>query len=401
MGQRPNPAGVMPRSRVDRSGPRRRSIGALALWAATALPGVACGDPALSGSGSSGTPDLWVAADGGQQQDGAASDVPGGLSTDSVGETAGESGDGHNDASPDAVGCVPQCQGVVPRITATRYPIVLAHGAGGWDNVGPLEYWWRVAEHLGENGFGAYTAQVDPFNATSVRAQQLAAFVDAVLACNCASKVNLIGHSQGGLDARYLVSSLGYGDRVASVTTISSPHRGTEVADAVWDLMNDKWVPGFTNDLVNFVLFFVGGALNDPFADPNFQAQIATMTTWGMVDFNAENADDARVAYFSWAGRAGFTATGNEVCAAGEVPNPDNSNPMFGLMVPLWTLMGGLEGVANDGLVRVSSAQWGRFRGCVPADHLAEIGHPLSFTSGFEHRAFYLDIARFVEDEGH
>ena len=35
----------------------------------------------------------------------------------------------------------------------------------------------------------------------------------------------------GGLDARYLISRLGMADRVLSLTTLGTPHRGTSFAD--------------------------------------------------------------------------------------------------------------------------------------------------------------------------
>jgi hypothetical protein len=40
----------------------------------------------------------------------------------------------------------------------------------------------------------------------------------------------------GGLDARYLISKLGYGTKVASLTTISTPHRGSPLADVALGL---------------------------------------------------------------------------------------------------------------------------------------------------------------------
>ena len=45
-------------------------------------------------------------------------------------------------------------------------------------------------------------------------------------------KFNIIAHSQGGLDARYLATVLGESHRIASITTISTPHHGTVVSDA-------------------------------------------------------------------------------------------------------------------------------------------------------------------------
>jgi len=297
--------------------------------------------------------------------------------------------------------CVPTCGDLPSRLSATRYPIVLAHGAGGWDNVGPVEYWWNVASHLEGFGYGVYTGQVDPFNSSAVRGGQLANFIDQVLACTCAQKVNLVAHSQGGIDSRYVVSSLGYGDRVASVTTIATPHYGTPIAEASAQVAAGQFVPGFTDDIINWVLFFVGDVLNDPFENPDFLAQLDNLSVSGMEQFNIDNPDDPRVTYYSWAGRAGLTELGLEECADGEVPNPTGEiNPMFGLLLPMWTLNGGLEGVANDGLVTVESSKWGRFRGCLPADHLAEIGHPLSFTSGFDYLKFFVELAEFIEDEG-
>src|SRR5207249_8887306 len=44
--------------------------------------------------------------------------------------------------------------------------------------------------------------------------------------------VNIVAHSMGGLDARYAISQLGLGGRVASLITIGTPHLGTPLADA-------------------------------------------------------------------------------------------------------------------------------------------------------------------------
>lgn len=48
-------------------------------------------------------------------------------------------------------------------------------------------------------------------------------------------KVNIIAHSKGGLDARYLITRLGMGETVASLTTIST-HRGSELLDLLGKL---------------------------------------------------------------------------------------------------------------------------------------------------------------------
>lgn len=79
-----------------------------------------------------------------------------------------------------------------------RYPIVLAHGLGGFKEFATLDYFYQIPGYLRGQGYAVYVSTVDPFNDTSVRAGQLGAFVNKVLACSCSGKVNLIGHSQEG-----------------------------------------------------------------------------------------------------------------------------------------------------------------------------------------------------------
>ena len=108
-------------------------------------------------------------------------------------------------------------------------PVVLVHGfnaapeGSDWSFVG-------VAAEFERAGYKTYTARVEPFNGVSVRAASLKKTVDeALAACGGACKVNLVAHSMGGLDSRYLTSTLGYGaaGKVASVTTVSTPHNGS------------------------------------------------------------------------------------------------------------------------------------------------------------------------------
>ena len=116
--------------------------------------------------------------------------------------------------------CNAEPLGPEPAGVSTTYPIVLAHGFMG----SPTNFWafLNVEQALEGDGHVVYAGAVPPFHAPSVRAERLAEQVDEVLAETGAQKVNIIAHSMGGVDSRYLISTLGYGDRVASLTTISS-----------------------------------------------------------------------------------------------------------------------------------------------------------------------------------
>src|SRR6185295_19714138 len=93
-----------------------------------------------------------------------------------------------------------------------------------------------------------------PFQSIEHRAGQLKAQIQG--AFPDAKKVNLIAHSMGGLDARYLTSCLGFSDRVASLTTIGTTHRGTRLAD----LALARSFPGALR-LANGLLSFLGASL--------------------------------------------------------------------------------------------------------------------------------------------
>lgn len=282
------------------------------------------------------------------------------------------------------------------------YPIVLAHGMAGWDKLGPLNYFLNVGADLRARGNTVVEARVSPFEPSSVRARQLAGYVDETLRNTGACKVLLIGHSQGGLDARYLVSSLHYGDRVGAVVTVSTPHRGTKVADAVAGL-----IPGFSYDLINGLLKAVGILVGAP-GEPNLKAQLVQLSTASMSRFNPDNPNDPRVRYYSVAGRSALKRADTE-CSGGLWPNGARSDLLDALfVVPAGvfslTSPNPLDPVAHDGLVSVESAKWGRFLGCVPADHLDEIGQIADlFTdpvSGFEHKGMYRKIVDQLRADG-
>lgn len=286
------------------------------------------------------------------------------------------------------------CGNMVPGPSQTRYPVILAHGFGGFNEFGPLDYFYKVPDYLRQLGYSVHNSLVDPFNGTPARAKQLAQFIDHLLACTCAGKVNLVAHSQGGLDARYVVSTLGYGDRVASITTIATPHGGTVVADIALRL-----IPGLTDDLLNTLAWFGGNIYTDPTNWPDYRAALTLFSTSGIKAFNQANPDDERVKYYSWAGLAGLTANGKSDCSGAENPLPYFRTAMTAVLLPTWAALGGLEGVANDGLVTVQNAKWGRFMGCVPADHLQEVGHLLGATGKFDYRFFFKKIVTTLRYE--
>ncbi|MGE8321820.1 MAG: esterase/lipase family protein [Pseudomonas sp.] len=112
---------------------------------------------------------------------------------------------------------------------ATRYPLVLVPGMLGFVRAVFYPYWFGIVPALRKGGAQVFPVQVSPLHASEVRGEQLLAIIEDICQRTGAAKVNLIGHSQGALSARYAAAKRP--DRVASVTSVAGPNHGSELAD--------------------------------------------------------------------------------------------------------------------------------------------------------------------------
>jgi triacylglycerol lipase len=248
---------------------------------------------------------------------------------------------------------------------------------------------------------------VDPFNDSITRGQQLAAAVAAIRQETGFAKVNLIGHSQGGLDSRYVAHE--HPDWVASVTTVSTPHGGSPVADIALMVVPSDLL----QDLLDSLVQLIGGPIWDAVGnETSLAASMKALSPAAAEVFNKAFPDAPGVAYYSIAGRSdhhlGLLACG-----------PDGDAPAFiddwkwttdpidaSLSITEIILDGGLfNPYPNDGLVRVEDAKWGTFLGCIPADHLDQIGHRFGdkpgLFNGWSHKAFYAELASWLHAQGY
>ena len=290
---------------------------------------------------------------------------------------------------PAGLQCSPSSRslGTVSRqLTADDVPIVFMHGMAGFDQVAGYDYFYGVLEALAADCRRAFATRVDPLNTVVRRAEQVSAQIDDILAKTGASQVDIIAHSQGGLDARYLITHLGYGDRIRTLVTIATPHHGTLVADAALGWVSDRSAGAqATFDLIDWLGSHATGT------DVDVQGQV-----WGLTrryvegTFNPTTLDDPRVRYYSYAG----------LTQASPFVDHDNVDIVNPSLLPAYVILTRLEG-ENDGLVSVASAKWGSFLGVLPADHMDEIGLPFGVTGGpFDHIAFYRALARFLDNKG-
>jgi triacylglycerol lipase len=235
-------------------------------------------------------------------------------------------------------------------VTCPRYPVVLHHGFMGGSKAGGFV---GAKAHFQALGCPMLETEVAAVQTSEYRAAQLKTQIEAYLRATGAPKVHIIAHSQGGLDARYAISVLGLAPHVASLSTLSTPHQGTPLAD----LALKRSGPLATKAL-SAMLNFMGKAINTQTPDPDAMAAAQSMTVEYMTKiFNPKVPDVPGVLYQSWSAVSG-RGTGDQL------------KTMMVLAHGVLTFSAG----ANDGVVPESSSRWGKSRGTLQADHIDLIG---------------------------
>jgi triacylglycerol lipase len=220
--------------------------------------------------------------------------------------------------------------------------LALLHGFLGFSRRGPIEYFRGMKEVLNKMHIVPLIPEVPSAGTIAERAEVLA----HKLFRNNAPAFALVAHSMGGLDARYLITYLDPDRRVKSLLTVSTPHRGSPLATRM--LESSGPIP----------------------------------------------------AWFRCIGRPALDELTPTACAA--TPIPDREDVDYSSYascrpaneLPFWFRpYGRAIQEDNDGMVPVSSAHWGNFRGIVRADHLELLGWSLGLPDAQSARPF--DHLRF------
>lgn len=217
---------------------------------------------------------------------------------------------------------------------ATRYPLILLHGIGFRD-LRYFNYWGRIPKELVKNGAVVYYGHQEAWGTIENNAEIIRNKIEEILKENHCSKVNIIAHSKGGLDARYLISGLHMEDKVASLTTISTPHQGSELLNILNKLPDGAY---------RFISSFFDKAYAK-FGDKNPDCYHASkqLSPDFCREFNRKYPDSPKVYYQSYASCVKHTL-GDGLLS---IPN---------------LLMFFAGASKNDGLVTVESAKWGNFQ---------------------------------------
>jgi len=237
-------------------------------------------------------------------------------------------------------------------VSPTTPTVVLVHGLFGFTRLLWLEYFRQPRRLYEQMGMRVVVPSLPWAGSIEQRARTLAAQL-----ADEQGPLHLVAHSMGGLDARYWITHLGGCAKVASLTTLGSPHRGSPVADYVCSVRSP------------FRLF----------------AGVHSLTMAAMQQFNAATPDHADVIYRSYA-----------------AVRPVDQLPWF--MRRYARIIQQAEG-DNDSLVSSTSAAWGDVIAVFPSDHFELITlnfwlNPFRHRDAFDSLPLYRDIGQWIKQQG-
>ncbi|MBJ6638065.1 alpha/beta fold hydrolase [Streptomyces sp. DHE7-1] len=114
-------------------------------------------------------------------------------------------------------------------------PVVLVHGTLG----NSVDNWLSLAPYLKHRGYCVFSLDYGQLPGVPLfhglgpidkSAEQLAAYVDKVLAATGAPEADLVGHSQGGMMPRYYLKFLGGAAKVNALVGLAPDNHGTDLS---------------------------------------------------------------------------------------------------------------------------------------------------------------------------
>jgi triacylglycerol lipase len=211
-----------------------------------------------------------------------------------------------------------------------------------------IDYFRGLKAHL----TGKHEALFPLVPATGTREERARELADRIQEAYPQGKIHIIAHSMGGLDSRTLIARDHHGlaGRIASLTTLSTPHRGSPVADL---LAGPR--PDGLRRVVYETIRQALGALGVP------TGALGNLTSEGAAQVPDVAPTHPHIRFRSYfaAGRQGPAPT----CVA---------------LLPTYHYIREVTGEANDGVVAQGSAQYGEVQQPFwPCDHVDMIGHNL------------------------
>ncbi len=280
--------------------------------------------------------------------------------------------------------------------TQTKYPVVLVHGAFGFDAIGPVSYFYGVPSALRNGGAVVYTPSVSGAATSEARGEQLLKQLRAYKAAYGHQKFNLVGHSHGGATARYVAAVAP--ELVASVTSVGAPHAGSKVADVLKAVSSWTGTTGIVAAIANALASTIAFLSGSPNLPQDALGSLQSLSTAGAADFNRRFPQAAPT---SRCGQGAASVNGIRYWSVGGTSVATN---VFDVSDVLLVTTGALFGFErNDGLVGQCSSHWGTvLKDNYAWNHLDEVNQAFGLRGLFSQDpvAFYRSQANRLKGAG-
>lgn len=256
---------------------------------------------------------------------------------------------------------------------ACRYPIILVHGLM-IRHFKRFRAFGRIERELKSERHDVYIATHDGFGSIETNAEQLRDYISGVLLKTGAEKVHLIAHSKGGLDLKYMIKTYGMSEKIASFTTLSTPHKGSAIASHIWRL--PMWIKKILAFFINTFYRILGDK------HPNAIKACDQLRT-------SNDGDEELFDPFDGIYCQSYSAT------------LKRGRDCFIMALP-HKIYKKYENVATDGLVSHDSAKFGNYRGEI-LDMSISHGQMVDFASRKHQKEkiyeFYKNMCRELEEK--
>ena len=264
-----------------------------------------------------------------------------------------------------------------PELLKTKYPIFLCHGFGAIGSLLKPSPLHDPCMMMRERGITAIAPNVVPYASIDTRAKNWERLINQVCTQYGFEKVNVVAHSMGGLDMRYAIEHLDVAGRIASLTTVASPHHGTFLADLVLK------TPEILTEKIGEVADWLGNNIY-PGEKSDVLHSVEQLTREYVQDtFNKITPDSGKVPIFSYG------------AAVGKGTNY-SLNPIFKFQnVQIFEKEG-----PNDSFVSEESAKWGEYLGTIHISHMHQINVQVGKDVRPRYNEFWIGVVKRLGEMG-
>lgn len=266
-----------------------------------------------------------------------------------------------------------------PETIRLKHPVIFFHGYGSIASLVKPTPLHDVSLLFREHCIMSFAPNIVPYAKIETRAETWKQIVLKLADEFNIDKFNIIAHSMGGLDARYAITHLGLNKYVDSLTTISSPHQGSSLAEFAIDTPEEV-----KSKLASF-MDWMGNHLY-PNVESDTLGSLKQLTRDYITEVfnpNTPNSDD--VSYYSYSAAVGKET---ETSLKPVILKYQNQHIYE------------KEGI-NDGFVSVKSARWGEYFNCINLSHLEQIHFNIDKDRIPVWRKFWFEVAKMLASRGH